>query len=352
MYTFHSKLRCSLHIPLLLVLLTLISLTSALAMSTPLTVRVMDVGQGDSILVQFPNGCNMLVDAADRSHGRAVVDYLRSLKIKQIDILVATHPHADHIGGMADVLDAFTVGKVWDAGYNHGSEMQRQFLQRIKTAGIRYGTPISGFKEDVGAARIDVLAPVRLISDTNSDANNNSLVLRISYGKVSFLLTGDMETEERATIQSFPSSTVLKVAHHGSSNGTDAQFLRAVSPSIAVISLAAQNDYGHPHPTTLAALKTSGAKVYTTPESGTVVVTTDGDTVSVRTAKESVAAPASAAANPPSVSGRQQYIGNLNSHVFHLPSCSSLPAEKNRTYFTSRSGAVSQGYRPCGRCKP
>lgn len=351
-----GTLYLSRHLCLLLFLLTLTSVVSGLSAAATTTnnliVRVMDVGQGDSILVQFPNGTNMLIDTADHEHGQAVVSYLHSLKINKIDILVATHPHADHIGGMADVLVAFKIGKVWDSGYNHGSQVQRQFLQAIKNSSIRYETPKAGFTEQVGTARIDVLAPVKQLSGTDSDANNNSLVLRISYGDVSFLLTGDMESEERASVGSFPKSTVLKVSRHGSSTGTDAQFLLSVLPSIAVISVAAHNEYGHPHAETLSDLKKIGAKVYMTSTSGTVVITTDGNALSMKTARTADSAAVVAVPTTPGASGSKDYIGNLNSHVFHLPSCSSLPAEKNRIYFKSRNEAVSQGYRPCGRCKP
>lgn len=330
-------------------LAALVCVSPALCQNAKLTVSVIDVGQGDSILVQFPSGQDMLVDAGDREHGRAVVDYLRSLKISCIDILVATHPHEDHIGGMADVLSAFKIGRVWDSGYNHGSKQQQQFLLTIKEKGIRFGTPRAGFSECVGNARIDVLAPSHLLSGTDSDANNNSLVLRVLYGKISLLLTGDMEGAERSTIPSFPRSTLLKVAHHGSGNGTDAAFLHAVSPEVAVISAAAQNRYGHPHPETLAALKSIGARTLTTATSGTVVITTDGGTITVNTTKSG---PALIDASGNASAGHGQYIGNLRSHIFHCPSCSTLPAEKNRVYFDSRSRAVSAGYRPCRRCSP
>jgi len=204
-----------------------------------LNLSVIDVGQGDSILVQFPNGEDMLVDAGDRDAGPTVVHYLRSRGVKRIDILVASHPHADHIGGMPSVLAAFPVGKAWDSGYNHGSRTQEDFLRTIKAKGIRFGRPKAGFGEKVGEVAVAVLAPPPTpLLGTESDANNNSLVLRIAYGSVSFLLPGDMEREERATVARWPHSTVLKVAHHGSRNGTDLAFAKAVSPQYAVVSYA------------------------------------------------------------------------------------------------------------------
>ena len=144
-----------------------------------LKVSVLDVGQGDAILVQFPNHEVMLIDAGVPAQGKTVVDYLKKQGIQRIDILVATHPHEDHIGGMQAVLAAYPIGKVWDSGYNHGSQVQQRFLQTIKDKQLRFGTPRAGFHEAIGDVSVDVLAPgANLLNNTDSDANNNSLVLR------------------------------------------------------------------------------------------------------------------------------------------------------------------------------
>jgi len=323
-----------------------------------LVLSVIDVGQGDSILTEFPNGQSMLVDAGSRSSGSTVANYLRQRKVSKIDILVASHPHEDHIGGMLAVLDAFQIGKVWDSGYVHGSRTQENFLGTVRAKGIRFGTPKAGFTQDIGDTRIDVLAPVRALSGTNSDANNNSIVIRLTYGQISFLLTGDMETEERNTVSSWPKTTVLKVAHHGSRNGTDRYFLSAMSPQIAVISYGAGNSYGHPHAETVSALQNAKVKIYSTADSGTVQLSTDGKTVSVKTLGPSQKSRiGSSSKKQPSLQagsgdGAGNYIGNVNSKIFHLPNCSSLPAEKNRIYFNTRDEAINQGYRPCKKCNP
>lgn len=327
------------------------------AKNPSLTVSVIDVGQGDSILVQFPDGENMLVDAGTRNAGPIVVNYLQSHHVSKIDLLVASHPHEDHIGGMENVLSSFTVGKVWDSGYNHGSRTQQRFLQTIQEKGIRYGKPKAGFSQNMGQARIDVLSPVRELSGTHSDANNNSVVLRVSYGKISFLLTGDMEGEERDTVRTFPRTTVLKVAHHGSRNGTDGYFLSQVKPQIAVISYGVGNSYGHPHAEALAALKSAGVRIYGTGENGTVIIITDGNTVSVKALGSNghsspVYKPNYGSGGQTSNGGQCNYIGNKNSHKFHLPTCSSLPTSKNRVCFSTREEAINQGYIPCKRCNP
>ncbi|MHB1001857.1 MAG: ComEC/Rec2 family competence protein [Armatimonadota bacterium] len=335
-----GNLRYSLRI---IILAVLVLMASASLSAANLTLSVIDVGQGDSIFIEFPNEQNMLIDAGDREHGQTVVKYLQSRHARKIDILVASHPHEDHIGGMEDVLSSFNVGKAWDSGYNHGSLVQKRYLQTIMQKKIKFSTPKAGYTEKIGDVRIDVLAPVRIITGTDSDANNNCLVLRITYGSVSFLLPGDMESEERATVRTWLQSTVLKVSHHGSRNGTNAAFLKVVAPKIAVISVAAQNDYGHPHPEVLKLLQNT--KVYTTAKSGTVVISTDGKTLDVKTLGATVTA-------PPTVSGVGEYIGNVRSHVLHRSTCSSLPAEKNRIKMSSRDDAIAKGYKPCGRCKP
>jgi competence protein ComEC len=342
-----------------LLLAALLVTGAAWPATSRLTVGVIDVGQGDSILVQFPSGQDMLVDAGDRDAGSTVVQYLRSRGVKRIDILVASHPHADHIGGMQAVLSAFPIGKVWDSGYNQGSRTQQEFLGTIKAKGIRFGMPKAGFSQNVGNATVAVLAPKTQLAGTDSDANNNSLVLRITYGSVSFLLPGDMETEERTTVGAWPRSTVLKVAHHGSHNGTDFAFAKAVSPAYAVISYGKGNPYGHPHAEALAALRSTGTKILQTAVDGTVVFTTDGTSVSyttahtagIRSSRRASGAVTYTPVSSAAITGAA-YVGNARSHIFHWPSCSTLPSAKNAVRLSSREEAISQGYRPCRRCNP
>jgi len=319
-----------------------------------LVVSFIDVGQGDSILVEFPNDEVMLVDAGPTEMGQTVVRYLRSREIDNIDILVATHPHDDHIGGMLDVLGAFSIGKVWDSGYNHGSQAQENFLALIQSKGIQFGTPRAGFFQEIGDARIEILAPGEfLLSGTDSDPNNNSIVMLVTYGGISFLLTGDMQGEERQTRDSWPECTVLKVAHHGSANGTDANFLTAVSPEVAVVSYGLDNSYGHPAQETRNLLRQNGCAVKSTASNGTITISTDGKTFEITTTR-GPAVTTTVAPTPPTSSGggSGNYIGNRNSHIFHRPSCSYLPNLENRIYFSTRESAIAAGYQPCQRCNP
>jgi competence protein ComEC len=243
--------------------------------TTDLRYYAINVGQGDSSLFIFPDGRTMLIDAGTPEAGETVVDFLKGKGIKKIDLLVATHPHADHIGGIQDVLDEFEIGKIWDSGFVYGSSYQKRFYKTIKEKNIPFGRPKRGYSEKFGNVTVDVLAPAEELHATHSDANNNSIVLKITYGKVSFLMPGDMEREERRTIEPLPQATVLKAAHHGSKNGTDARVLREVSPEAIVISCAKTNDYGHPHKKVVKAIARAGIMRFDTSD-GTVQFSTDG----------------------------------------------------------------------------
>ncbi|MDR0649049.1 MAG: MBL fold metallo-hydrolase [Synergistaceae bacterium] len=260
-------------------ILSLIDLPGFLS-SDGLSFYAFDVGQGDSFLFRFPDGSNALVDSGTRKSAGKLVAKLRRLGVSKIDLVVATHPHADHIGGMKDVINSFEVGKVWDSGYNHGSPVQREMLETIRDKKIRFGRPRAGFVEKRGGATIEVLAPKQPISGTQSDPNNNSIVLRVAYGEVSFLMTGDIEEAGRARAGPFPKSSVLKAAHHGSANGTDDKLMTDVRPEIAVLSYGRGNQYGHPHKAVLKLLKKHGTRVYATAD-GDITITTDGKTLDV-----------------------------------------------------------------------
>ncbi|MHB9025104.1 MAG: ComEC/Rec2 family competence protein [Armatimonadota bacterium] len=317
-----------------------------------LHVSVIDVGQGDAILVQFPAGVAMLVDAGEKAAGPVVVKYLKSRGINKLDILVVTHPHADHIGGMPDVLKAFPVGRVWDSGYNQGSRTQQDFLALVKKQGLQYGKPKRGFTRDIGAVHLAVLAPgERFLTGTNSDANNNSLVLRFTYDQVSILLAGDMEREAREAWGPWPRSTVLKVSHHGSDNGTDKDFARMVAPRFAIFSYG-KNSYGHPHRDAVNALAGVGAKLYSTHQNGTVIVTTEGKSVAVTAlgkAKTKRSDSSAASAGGTASSGDDIVYITRTGSKYHRDGCRYLA--RSRIPITRRE-AIARGYTPCSVCKP
>ena len=249
-----------------------------------LSVYFLDVGQGDSTLVVF-NGKTILIDAGEREMGDRVVSDLTTLGVTRIDLLVATHPHSDHIGGMQEVLLAFPVGQVLDAGLPHTSSTYEHFLETIEQKNIPYRVAEQGQTIDLDPALgIFVLSPPE--ERFGDDPNANSVVLRISYGTIDFLLTGDMggESEDALAGNGYPlDAEIQKVGHHGSFSSTSPAFLARVRPETAIIPVGKDNPYGHPHQQTLDLLKDSGVTVYRTDRDGTVVVRSDGMSYSVKT---------------------------------------------------------------------
>jgi competence protein ComEC len=248
-----------------------------------LTVSFIDVGQGDSILVEFPDDETMLVDAGPRRAGDDVAEYLHERNVDTINFLVATHPHEDHIGGMLYIMNEYPVEEIWDSGYNQGSDVQNNFIQYIYSHDIPIEIVSAGAPQEIGGATVQILAPENVPATPRYDANNYSIVIRIEYGDISFLLTGDMGAEERESVDSWPDSTVLKIAHHGALIGTDAAFVRDVAPRIAVISYGYGNQYGHPSQGTRDVLSAYGCAVKSTAANGTIMMTTDGSRLEIRT---------------------------------------------------------------------
>lgn len=251
-----------------------------------LKVFFLDVGQGDSSVILFRDKV-ILIDAGDTDRGDTVVRALQDLGVRKIDLLVATHPHADHIGGMQDVIANFEVEKVLDSGLPTSSSLYEKFLLTIDHKQIPYIVAERGQTIEIDPAlRILVLSPPR--ERIGDDLNTNSIVIRVSYGTVNLLYTGDatVPAEEALVKSGYPlDAQVLKVGHHGSSGASSAAFLQRVSPQVAVISLAKDNDYGHPHKETLERLKAAGPTVFRTDMDGTIRVESDGNTLSVTTEK-------------------------------------------------------------------
>lgn len=239
----------------------------------------LSVGEGDAALI-ICDGHAMLIDGGEPKYSDLIYAYLKEHSVSSLDLIVATHPHADHIGGLSAALSAYPAGEVWCPVASWGSKAFASFMKYAELRGLHPRRPAVGECFSLGSALVRVLAPIAV----TDDMNNSSIVLRIEYGQTSFLFTGDMEREEELSLletQAELSSTVLKVGHHGSGNATCYPFLREVSPTIAVISVGTPNPYSHPHESVLSRLRDAGARVYRTDLQGHIVITSDGERVTV-----------------------------------------------------------------------
>jgi len=239
-----------------------------------LTVHFIDVGQGDSILLDFGD-IEVLIDGGEKSPG--VVSYIDDYVDGPLEVMVATHPHADHIGGLIGVLNAFEVDEIWLNGDTSTSKTYSQFMSAVNSEGAKVYEARKGDTIQVGNLIFDVLHPVNLSGTTN----NNSIILSLSYGQVDFLFTGDAEQEAEASMLTegiVPDVEVLKVGHHGSRTASSMQFLQVAKPEYAIYMAGQGNSYGHPHQETLTNLCEIGAEIYGTDIHGTITITTDGET--------------------------------------------------------------------------
>lgn len=247
----------------------------------------LDVGQGDCSLLQMPDGQAVLIDAGVPEMGERVVTALHARGVTALDMVILTHPHADHAGGLHAVLRTFPVRLVLDAGMSAASQAYRTVLDDIADLGIALKLGRPGLTKQYGEVGLEVLAPAEpLLKDTRSDINNASIVTRWVYGDVALLETGDAEQEAIDRLLKSGAdlrAQVLKVPHHGSRYTSSAKFLAAVHPAVAVISAGLHNDYHHPHRAALTRLAAAGAKVYVTAQEGTVTIMSDGHSYEVKT---------------------------------------------------------------------
>lgn len=334
-----------------------------------------DVGQGDSTLVMLPDGKVMLIDAGEASASRAVLDVLEAADVDDIDYLVATHPHADHVGGMEAVLDAYDVGEVWMPDAPDTTETYEGFLDAVDAEGCPVEDAVAGAEivgDDAGYS-VDVLAPANDID--SDDMNRYSSIVRVTYGDTSLLLTGDADADE--VVEAGPGHVdVLKASHHGSKTGTNTEVMDETTPGYVVMSYAEGNSYGHPDQSVLDAISVVGATAYSTAANGDVTATFDGEDVTVETERDGqivagvsaeekarqeaeVQAEAEAQAQAEAEMQAQQQAQPTEETVvitpsgekYHRPGCRTLNRSKSLTEI-SKSDAQARGYESCGVCNP
>ena len=259
-----------------------------------LTVHYINVGQADSTLLQFSDGgedFTILIDAGNWNR-TDVVNYLNKQNISDITIAIGTHPDADHIGQLDKVIAAFDVGEVWLSGNTSNSQTFQRLIHAIDQHNADYYEPRMGDEFEIGPLEIEVLYP-ETISENDND---ESISLKLTYGDVRFIFTGDASTnDELNMLQSGMNlkGDILQLGHHGSSTSTHPRFLSEVNPAVAIYSAGVDNSYGHPHEEVVKRIVDSGIKLYGTNVHGTIIVTTDGNTYNVKTEKDGTITPTS-----------------------------------------------------------
>jgi beta-lactamase superfamily II metal-dependent hydrolase len=366
----------------------------------PLTVYFFDVGQGDAALIVSPSGKTVLIDGGPPEADDRLVPRVRQLVKGPLDLVILSHPHLDHLGGLGKVIQAVGVRRYMDPGFDHGSEAYRKLLDVVgKKAGqVMTPTPNPSSPETLltiglgEGATLTILWPRSpqdaFLSNTRSDVNANSIVAKLTYGNTAFLFLGDAEPETESFLLRKPidfTSTVLKVGHHGGRYSSTAPFLAAVKPQAAVISCGAGNDYGHPTDEALERLGNVGARIFRTDRQGEVRAVSNGNTVTL-TAEKGQRAPVvvngqvrpGLVATGPMPSGRvvpakgtlparvdatpasgtlssdgERYVSLKGSQVFHRDDCAALKRAKTqeRTQYMNRTAAARER-RPAKDCNP
>lgn len=299
-----------------------------------------DVGQADATLISC-DGHYMLVDGGNREDSDVIYTILEKKGIDNLDIVVGTHAHEDHIGGIPGALEYATADLVLSPVLEYDSKTFGNFkMAAAKNGGLVVPKVDDTYK--LGSAEVQVLA----VND-GEDTNNTSIVLRIEYGNTSFMLMGDAEKEvENIIINRYTNleTDVLKLGHHGSSTSSSYHFIREVMPSVAIISCGKDNEYGHPHEEVMSRIKDANVEVYRTDTMHDIILTSDGNNITINTLKPS---------KP--MEQAKDYIINTNSKKIHLPTCDGIDkmSDKNKqAYHGYLSELISKGYEACQKCNP
>ena len=247
-------------------------------------VHFIDVGQADSALIEC-DGETMMIDGGNVADSNVVAAYLKKEDVTELNYVVCSHAHEDHVGGLSGALSVTKADNIYAPKTEANTKAYKNFKKKAEEQNVEIKHPNVGDEIQLGSSMVEFLGPV---DENGKDLNSTSIVLKITYGNTSFLFTGDAESDEEEEILNSGAdlkSTVLKVGHHGSRTSTSYPFLREVMPQYAVISVEKGNSYGHPNEETLSKLSDAGVEVYRTDESGDIVMTSDGNNISITTSK-------------------------------------------------------------------
>lgn len=332
--------------------------------SGQLKIHFIDVGQADSILIQQGNSA-MLIDAGNNADSTLVKDYISKQGVERLDYLVGTHPHEDHIGGLDAVIESFQIGKIYMPKVTSTTTTFKDVITAINNKGLKITTPVPGSSFKLGSATCQILAPN---SSSYSDQNNYSIVIKLTFGKNTFMFDGDAGaiSEMEMINKGFNvKADVLKVGHHGSNTATCANFLNAVAPKYAVISVGNDNSYGHPQKGTMDRLKSNGITVFRTDQCGTIICTSDGTNIKFSTKSGDYTYRSSSTSSgttntgttttKPSISTGTTSNANMTVYItksgekYHLAGCRYLSKSCIKTTLKE---AVNKGLDPCSVCNP
>ncbi len=259
--------------------------TKAALQEKPLSIKMLDVGQGDALLIRTAEQV-IIIDSGDVDERQRLLAILKKEGISTIDKLIITHPHADHLGGADMIFKNFIVKEVYDNGQITNTKLYRTYLKTIKMNKIAYKQLYDGDILDFGGGvSFKVFNPRKEMIKNSDNLNGNSIVGKLTYCKFSMLFTGDSEAEsEELMLKTYGKelkSDILKSPHHGSKTSSNSKYLKLVAPDAVLISLGVGNEYGHPHEATLQKYKKLKMKIYRTDQNGTITVQSDGKTYDI-----------------------------------------------------------------------
>lgn len=252
--------------------------------SADLKVYFFDVGQGDSEYIKLSDGSDILIDGGPDDKVLAELGRAMNFGDREINLVVLSHPHADHLTGLIEVLERYEVDEIWESGVEYPSATYDEWKKAVREKNIPDKKVIAGDEKNIGSLNFKVLYPLSSLENKTIDnLNNASVVNRLDYDKFSAIFLGDAEKPVQAQIAAqMQPATVIKMAHHGSENGTWEDFLKVVRPAIAVIEVGKDNKYGHPAASTINLLKNLAIRIYRTDQNGTVEISSDGNNYSIQ----------------------------------------------------------------------